>query len=224
MVRPCVLSVGVVVALLLGACADDGDVSADAVAVEEPAAQGSAVEAPGSGQPAEEAPAGDVGRCGDPDDVDAGGDPRDGDDDAGDDDAGEGAPLVGFGEVAFRVQAAAGTPAFEGCALFAATPEARAQGLMGQTDLLGYDAMVFRFAQPTAGAFYMFRTVIPLSIAFVAADGDVVSTADMEPCAEEVASACPTYPAAAPFLHAIEVEQGRLDDLGIEPGATVTFR
>lgn len=131
--------------------------------------------------------------------------------------------LEGFGEVAVRVEGPGSATAFEGCALLAATPEARAQGLMGQTDLLGYDAMVFRFDAPSTGAFYMFHTVMPLSIAYLDADGAVVSTADMDPCLEEAASACPTYPAAGPFLHAVEVPQGDLDRLGIGPGATVTF-
>ncbi|MEX2659992.1 MAG: DUF192 domain-containing protein, partial [Acidimicrobiales bacterium] len=133
------------------------------------------------------------------------------------------APLEGFGEVGFRVTAADGSTAFEGCALLAASPGARAQGLMAQEDLRGYDAMVFRFDEASTGGFYMFRTVLPLSIAFVGEDGGLVSTADMDPCPETEASACPTYRAAGPYRHAVEVVQGDLSRLGIVPGATVTF-
>lgn len=134
------------------------------------------------------------------------------------------APLEGFGEVGFRVTAADGSTAFEGCALLAASPGARAQGLMAQEDLRGYDAMVFRFDQPTTGGFYMFRTVLPLSIAFIGDDGGVVSTTDMDPCPEPEPSACPTFSSAGPYRHAIEVVQGDLPRLGIVPGATVTFQ
>jgi hypothetical protein len=81
--------------------------------------------------------------------------------------------------------------------------------------------MVFRFDGPWTGGFYMFRTVVPLSIAFLAADGSLVSTADMEPCPATDASACPTTFAAGPYVHAIEVERGGLERLGIVPGATV---
>ena len=131
-------------------------------------------------------------------------------------------PLEGFGEVGFRVDGRDGS-AFVGCALLADEPEARAQGLMGQRDLRGYDAMAFRFDEPSTGGFYMFRTVLPLSIAYIAEDGTLVSSADMDPCSATEASDCPTSEPAGPYLHAIEVAQGDLPELGIVPGSVVTF-
>lgn len=131
-------------------------------------------------------------------------------------------PIEGFGEVAFRVSAPDGS-VVDGCGHLAATPELRAQGLMGQGSLQGYDAMVFRFDGPSTDGFYMFRTLLPLSIAFVAADGAVVSTTDMDPCPADDASACPTFLADGPYVHAVEVPQGDLPALGIVPGATVAF-
>lgn len=131
-------------------------------------------------------------------------------------------PLEGFGEVTFRA-AAPGGPRVVGCALLADTAEARGRGLMDQQDLRGYDAMVFRFDAPTTTGFYMFDTVLPLSVAYLDAEGGLVSSADMAPCTEEEASACPTYDAAGPYLHAVEVPRGGLVDIGIEPGVTVTF-
>ena len=131
-------------------------------------------------------------------------------------------PLEGFGEVVFGVARPDGST-FEGCALLADTPDARGQGLMAQQDMRGYDAMVFRFDGASTGAFYMFRTVLPLSIAYIGVDGGLVSMIDMDPCPEEEASACPRFPAAGPYLHAIEVAQGDLASIGIVSGATVTF-
>ncbi len=131
-------------------------------------------------------------------------------------------PLEGFGEVGFRVAGEDGST-FDGCALLADDPGARAQGLMGQRDLRGFDAMVFRHDGPSSGGFYMFQTTLPLSIAYVAPDGTLVSSADMDPCPAAEASDCPTSKPAGPYLHAIEVPQGDLARLGIVPGAVVTF-
>ena len=129
-------------------------------------------------------------------------------------------PLPGFGETDFRITA--GGRSFEGVALLADDGPSRSQGLMEQTDLRGYDAMVFRFDSPSKGEFYMRNTRIPLSIAFFDAQGRFVSSADMEPCPDEVRR-CPTYGAARPYLHAIEVPAGDLGRMGIGPGAVLSF-
>ena len=83
-------------------------------------------------------------------------------------------PLAGFGEAAFEIHTADGR-VLDWCALLAATEVAREQGLMGQRDLRGYDGMLFRFDEPTAAEFYMFHTLIPLSIAFFDETGAFVS-------------------------------------------------
>ena len=130
-------------------------------------------------------------------------------------------PLPGFGETDFRITSGDGGT-FHGVALLADDGPSRSQGLMEQTDLRGYDAMVFRFDSPTTGEFYMRNTRIPLSIAFFDADGRFVSSADMEPCPDEVRR-CPTYGATRPYLHAIEVAAGGLGRMGIGPGAVLSF-
>ena len=53
-------------------------------------------------------------------------------------------------------------------------------------------------------------TVMPLSIAFYAADGSFVSAADMEPCLTGPDAACARYAAAGALRHAIEVPEGGL--------------
>jgi uncharacterized membrane protein (UPF0127 family) len=131
-------------------------------------------------------------------------------------------PLPGFGEVPFQVVALDGR-VVSGCAMLAATTGARAQGMMGERDLAGYDAMAFRFPAPVDGRFHMARTLVPLDIAFVDAGGEVISTAAMVPCGRDDPSECPAYGAGAPFLHALEVLEGGLEPLGIAQGAIVTF-
>lgn len=129
-------------------------------------------------------------------------------------------PVDGFGEVAVTVTPAGGGDLLAWCLLAAARAEQRARGLMELTDLQGYSGMAFLYDTDVANAFYMRDTPTPLSIAWIDASGAVVSTADMAPCEDR--DGCPTYAPAGPYRTAIEVFQGGLDDLGIEPGAQVT--
>jgi uncharacterized membrane protein (UPF0127 family) len=107
------------------------------------------------------------------------------------------------------------------CVWLAATPEQRERGLMEVTDstLGGHEGMLFRFSAEHDGAFWMRNTPMPLSIAYFGADGGVVSSADMAPCADS--SDCPSYPPDGPFQWALEVPQGRLADLGVTAGSTL---
>jgi uncharacterized membrane protein (UPF0127 family) len=128
-------------------------------------------------------------------------------------------PLDGFGET--QVTVTNGSATMSWCLLLAATEAQRNRGLMQVTDptLGGYAGMLFRFDGDSNDQFYMRNTPMPLSIAFVAADGKVISTTDMAPCADR--PGCPLYSAAAPYRTAIEVPQGQLQHLGIDTGATV---
>jgi hypothetical protein len=129
-------------------------------------------------------------------------------------------PLAGFGETRVTVQTPTGSLSW--CMLLAATQAQQNRGLMQVTDatLGGYDGMLFRFSSDTKDSFYMRNTPMPLSIAFIDSSGKLVSTTDMAPCEDR--DGCPLYNAAGPYRIAIEVPQGRLGRLGIEPGATVT--
>jgi uncharacterized membrane protein (UPF0127 family) len=131
------------------------------------------------------------------------------------------APFGGFDEIAFRITPA-GADASTWCALLADRLEERSRGLMNREDLGGYDAMVFRFESPSTAEFTMQDTRIPLSIAFFDADGAFVSSRDMDPCPPGTAD-CPTYAAGGPYLHALEVPQGNLAELGIGPGSHLSF-
>lgn len=126
-------------------------------------------------------------------------------------------PVAGFGEVAYRVS---GSMALR-CALLAETAAQRSRGLMNQTSLSGYDGMLFVFESDTRGAFWMKDTPLPLSIAWFDASGRLVSTADMEPCLG--GGDCPLYPPTGPYRYALEVAQGGLAPLGVEPGSTITI-
>lgn len=123
----------------------------------------------------------------------------------------------GFGSTLLRVLPAG----LEWCVWLADTPERRQRGLMEVTDLgEGKAGMVFAFDEPATGGFWMRNTPMPLSIAFVAGDGRVVSTADMDPCGDR--TDCPSYGAAGPYRWALEVPRGGLARLGVlDDGARV---
>lgn len=106
----------------------------------------------------------------------------------------------------------------EVCLWLAATDDQRRSGLMFVTDLGAGDGMAFRYPAPRTGNFWMKNTVLPLSIAFFAADGAYLDAFDMEPCTDDP---CPTYPTPRDFLIAIETVQGDLPALGIGPGSTL---
>jgi uncharacterized membrane protein (UPF0127 family) len=128
--------------------------------------------------------------------------------------------LDGFGEVAITVDPGDGTGLLAWCLLAALDAQQRGRGLMEVTDLQGYSGMVFVYEEDVANGFYMRNTPTPLSIAWVAADGGVVTTTDMAPCEDR--DGCPTYSPDGPYRYAIEVFQGDLPDLGITEDATVS--
>src|SRR5215218_3049598 len=100
----------------------------------------------------------------------------------------------------------------------AADPAARARGLMGRREVPEGTGMVFLYPEDVAEAFWMKNTLVPLSIAFVAADGRVVSVAEMTPCE---ADPCPSYAPAGPYRYAVELAAGAFPAAGVGEGANV---
>lgn len=130
--------------------------------------------------------------------------------------------VEGFESILFGITEADGSFA-ELCALLADDDASRQRGMMERTDFAGHDGMVFRFDAPIEAQFYMFNTVLPLSIAWFDERGGFVSAADMDPCPSTDAAQCPRYGAAGPYLHALEVPKGGLGALGIGPGSVISF-
>jgi hypothetical protein len=97
----------------------------------------------------------------------------------------------------------------------AITPEQRAVGLMHRFSLKPDHGMLFVFERPETQGFWMKNTFVPLSIAFIAADGRIVSIDDMKPQSEE------SHFSKGPALYALEMRKGWFAERGIGPGATV---
>ncbi|KXS36798.1 DUF192 domain-containing protein [Modicisalibacter tunisiensis] len=99
-------------------------------------------------------------------------------------------------------------------------PADRARGLMERERLPAGAGMLFLFPreQSATGAFWMFNTRIPLSIAFIDTQGVIRAIRRMVPCASERPADCPRYPAGVPFRMALEVNAGFFARHGITVG------
>lgn len=108
----------------------------------------------------------------------------------------------------------------------AETPNQRQIGLMERQEMPEEEGMIFLHYEESDGSagFWMFRTRIPLDIAYLDRDGTIVSIREMEPCASQYITGCPTYAAGAPFWGALEVNAGYFASRGIGVGDRVTLR
>ncbi|MCA1823240.1 MAG: DUF192 domain-containing protein [Mycobacteriales bacterium] len=96
-------------------------------------------------------------------------------------------------------------------------PDQRARGLMQRRALAPDAGMLFVFPGRVTVGFYMFGTLIPLSIAYV--DGDaVVSTAEMVPCRAGDGADCTVYEATGPYDRAVEAPAGFFPEHGVRAG------
>jgi uncharacterized membrane protein (UPF0127 family) len=107
------------------------------------------------------------------------------------------------------------------CVAVADTDVLRQKGLMGRTDLAGYDGMAFVFDADTTDSFYMRNTPLPLTVAFFDSAGVLVASRDMVPCPDR--EGCPLYSADRPYRLALEVKRGDLKRLGLARGSVVSF-
>jgi uncharacterized membrane protein (UPF0127 family) len=98
------------------------------------------------------------------------------------------------------------------------TPDERQIGLMGRESLSPYDGMAFLWEEPVVSSFWMKDTLIPLSIAFWDDAGRIISILDMDPCTEDP---CPSYAPDEPFVGAVEVDRGTLEERGVTVGDRV---
>lgn len=103
----------------------------------------------------------------------------------------------------------------------ARSPEQRTMGLMERRHLADTAGMLFLYPedQPATAGFWMFRTRIPLEIAYADSAGRIVSVRLMDPCDAQLAAGCPTYEPGHPYRMALEVNAGALSGRGIGAGS-----
>lgn len=88
----------------------------------------------------------------------------------------------------------------------------RALGLMHRASLPPNGGMLFVFDEAGRHCMWMKNTPLPLSVAFIDADGAIVNIADMQPHTEQA------HCAGRPVPYALEMAQGWFAQRGIRAG------
>ena len=91
----------------------------------------------------------------------------------------------------------------------------RQRGLMYREKLEGGRGMLFLFEQPDRLKFWMKNTLIPLSIAFMRADGTITDIDEMQ--AETTNNHCPKNNG----VYVLEMSKGWFASKGIKPGMQI---
>jgi uncharacterized membrane protein (UPF0127 family) len=94
----------------------------------------------------------------------------------------------------------------------AADYSTRGRGLMYRKSLAPNSGMLFVFDSAAIHCMWMKNTYVPLSVAFIDAQGTIINIADMQPHSEQ------SHCAARPALYALEMERGWFVQRGIKPG------
>ena len=120
-----------------------------------------------------------------------------------------------------RVYLTAGKDTFTILAEVAKSAEQRTMGLMERHSLSDSAGMLFLFPtnQPATAGFWMFRTRIPLEIAYADSAGRIVSVRQMVPCDAQLAAGCPSYAPGQRYRMTLEVNAGALSRRGIGVGS-----
>ena len=88
---------------------------------------------------------------------------------------------------------------------------------MNRESLPENSGMLFDFGADTNSGFWMRNTLIPLSIAFISGDGEILHIEDMQPMTENL------HFSPSLYRYAIEVNQGWYADNSIAVGDTVVL-
>ena len=102
----------------------------------------------------------------------------------------------------------------------ALTETQKQMGLMERTSLAEGAGMLFVYdsMQASDAGFWMYRTRIPLDIAFLDSVGVIRSVRAMVPCTTTIPQGCKTYTPDVPYRHALEMSEGYFAKHGIGVG------
>ncbi|WP_256081588.1 DUF192 domain-containing protein [Massilia sp. YIM B04103] len=99
----------------------------------------------------------------------------------------------------------------------ATTDPQRAQGLMFRETMAPNAGMVFVFDAPATQCMWMKNTLLPLSVAFIDAEGKIVNIEDMQP--QTLDSHCSAK--GVPVMYALEMNLGWFKQKHIKPGTKI---
>jgi uncharacterized membrane protein (UPF0127 family) len=125
-------------------------------------------------------------------------------------------PVSGLRVIPLTVQAGGTTHRFR--VEVAESAEAQARGLMFRTEMGADEGMIFPYAAPQQLSFWMRNTVLPLDLVFIGADKRVINvSANAVPYSEA------QLMSDGPAIAVLELNGGRAAQLGIGPGAVVSW-
>jgi uncharacterized membrane protein (UPF0127 family) len=144
--------------------------------------------------------------------------------DAGDEGADRYAHVMAFDTARIRLVGARDTQ--QVTVELAETSEQQTMGLMERRTLPADAGMLFVYPamQPDTSAFWMYRTRLPLDIAFIDSSGVIRTIRTMAPCPTLIVQGCPTYPAGARYLAALEVNAGYFGRTQVRVGDRVLLQ
>lgn len=130
-------------------------------------------------------------------------------------------PLVAFDTTRVRIETDADTIAMT--VELAETEAQRSYGLMERDSLPADRGMLFLYPEPqdSTRGFWMYRTLIPLDIAFLDGDGRIVAIRTMQPCTSPNPRACRIYSPGVAFHGGLEANAGWFEGHGVEVGDRV---
>lgn len=101
----------------------------------------------------------------------------------------------------------------------------RSRGLMERDDLEERTGMLFLYDRPQSSrnGFWMYRTRIPLDIAFIDEAGRIAEIHRMTPCTAAQAGECPVTRPSVPYRAALEVNAGAFEAMGVAAGDCVSW-
>ena len=100
----------------------------------------------------------------------------------------------------------------------AATDATRACGLMHRDSLPIDVGMLFVWDEDQTGSFWNCNTFIPLTLAWISADGIILGLTDMEPQVRGEPQNVVSYPPPGPYRYVVEANQGWFEFHGIDVG------
>jgi uncharacterized membrane protein (UPF0127 family) len=108
----------------------------------------------------------------------------------------------------------------------ARTSQEHERGLMFRDYMPPDSGMLFVYTFESRESYWMYNTLIPLSIAFIDRDGTIVDIQDMarlnDPSDQSEAARF-VYPSAAPYWYALEVNSGWFLNHGVGVGQQIAF-
>ncbi len=110
-------------------------------------------------------------------------------------------PVVELGAGMYRIEAEV-----------AYTMQTRQLGLMNRRSMPAQHGMVFVFPMDAGHCMWMKNTLLPLSVAFLDAQGRIINVEDMQPQTED------NHCAAAPARYALEMNLGWFKERGLKRG------